>query len=104
MKDNIPIREQTPTQDNTPIHEKTISSRRGRPTKYTKETPRRVMHYIKKCQENNGFPTIERLAAELAIGIRTLYTWEAEYSDFRHVFEIMRDVPRDLLICGDEKE
>ncbi len=118
IQENSPIREQKPIPEQTPIQEqssgqesnpiqesiqhqeKTIPSRRGRPTKYTKETPRRVMHYIKKCQENNGFPTIERLAAELAIGTRTLYTWEAEYSDFRHTLEILRDVQRDQLIRG----
>lgn len=35
-----------------------ISLKRGRPTKYTKETPKRVMHYIKKCQQSDDFPEI----------------------------------------------
>lgn len=82
------------------MEEKTISIRRGRPTKYSKETSRRVMHYIKECQKNNGFPTIEQLAAKLAIGTRTIYTWETEYSEFRHTLEILRDAQRDLLIRG----
>ncbi|MFS8159132.1 MAG: terminase small subunit [Candidatus Roizmanbacteria bacterium] len=77
-----------------------ISLKRGRPTKYTKETPRRVMHYIKKCQKNSGFPTIEHLASELGLGTRTLYAWETEYSEFKHTMEILRDAQRHLLIFG----
>ena len=87
-------------EEQLPQEEKTISMRPGRPTKYTKETPRRVMRYTKKCQQNKEFPTIEQLAAELAIGTRTLYTWEAEYSELRHALEVLRDAQRDLLIRG----
>lgn len=79
---------------------KYLSLKRGRPTKYTKETPRRVMHYTKKCLENADFPTIEQLASELGIGTRTIYAWEEAYSDFQHALGILRDAQRDLLIRG----
>ncbi len=49
------------------MEELTISLKRGRPTKYTKETPRRVLNYIKRCQEIGEFPTIEHLASELGV-------------------------------------
>ena len=62
---------------------KYLSLKRGRPTKYTKETPRHVMHYTKKCLENSDFPTIEHLASELGIGTRTIYAWENEQSEFQ---------------------
>ncbi len=77
-----------------------LSLKRGRPTKYTKETPKRVMHYIKKCQEKSDFPTIEHLASELGLGTRTLYAWEKEYADFQHTMDMLRDAQRHLLISG----
>ena len=80
--------------------EKTISLRRGRPTKYTKETPRRVVHYIKNCDKNSDFPTIEHLASVLGVGTRTIYLWEKEHSDFMHTLGMLRDAQRDLLVRG----
>lgn len=82
------------------MEEVTLSLKRGRPTKYTKETPRRVLNYIKKCSQNNDFPTIEHLASELGIGTRTLYAWEKEYFEFQHTMDMLRDAQRDLLIRG----
>jgi hypothetical protein len=82
------------------IPERTITLRPGRPTKYTKETPRRVMKYIKNCQETKDFPTIEHLASVLGVGTRTLYLWEKEYSEFMHTLDMLRDAQRDLLIRG----
>ncbi len=82
------------------MQEKTISLTRGRPTKYTKETPRRVIHYIEKCQEIGDFPTIEHLASVLKVGTRTLYAWEKEYSDFQQTMDMLRDAQRHLLITG----
>jgi hypothetical protein len=82
------------------MEDKTISFKRGRPTKYTKETPRRVIHYIKKCQQSDDFPTIEHLSSELGVGTRTLYAWEEAYSDFQHTMDMLRDAQRDLLIRG----
>lgn len=80
--------------------EKTLSLRRGRPTKFTKETPRRVIRYIKKCQKNNDFITIESLASELGVGTRTLYSWEEVHSDFRQTMDMLRDAQRDQLLRG----
>lgn len=79
---------------------KTISLRRGRPTKFTKETPRRVIAYIKKCQEKNEFLTIEGLASELGVGTRSLYGWEKEHSDFLRTMDMLRDAQRDQLLRG----
>lgn len=82
------------------MDEVTISLKRGRPTKYTKETPRRVMHYIKECQKSGDFPTIEDLASELGLGTRTLYAWEKEYPAFQHTMDMLRDAQKHLLISG----
>lgn len=51
--------------------EKTISLKRGRPTKYTKETARSVIGYIKKCAQDNNFPTIEHLASVFGVADRS---------------------------------
>jgi hypothetical protein len=59
------------------VEERILSLRRGRPTKYTKETARRVINYIKKCSQVNDFPTIEHLASVLGVGTRTLYEWKS---------------------------
>lgn len=72
----------------------------GRPTKYTKETPRRVLRYIKTCNQKHKLPTIEDLASVLGVGTRTLYAWETEYSEFLQTMDMLRDVQRDLLIRG----
>lgn len=77
-----------------------IPLKRGRPTKYTKETPKRVMHYIKKCQQCYDFPTIEHLSSELGVGTRTLYSWETEYPEFQQTMDMLRDAQRHLLISG----
>lgn len=79
---------------------KTISNKVGRPTKYTKETPRRVMKYIKNCNQKHKLPTIEDLASELGIGTRTLYAWETEYSEFQQTMDMLRDAQRDQLVRG----
>jgi len=79
---------------------RTLSLRRGRPTKYTQETPKRVISYIKKCQEKEEFPTIEHLSSHLGIGTRTLYAWEQEYSEFQQTMDMLRDAQRHLLISG----
>lgn len=84
----------------TQAEDRTITLRPGRPTKYTRETPRRVMKYIKKCQEKSDFITIEHLASELGVGTRTLYAWEKEYSEFQHTMDMLRDAQRDQLIRG----
>lgn len=82
------------------MEQKTISLKRGRPTKYTKETPKRVISYIKTCHENEEFPTIEHLASHLGIGTRTLYAWEEAYSEFQQTMDMLRDAQRHLLISG----
>lgn len=82
------------------MEEGMLSLKRGRPTKYTKETPRRVMHYIKRCQEVGDFPTIEHLASELGLGTRTLYAWEKDYPVFQQTMDMLRDAQRHLLISG----
>lgn len=82
------------------MEDRAISFKRGRPTKYTKETPRRVISYIKKCQEKGLFPTIEHLAYDLGVGTRILYEWEKLYSDFLQTMDMLRDAQRHLLISG----
>lgn len=82
------------------MEDRILSLRRGRPTKYTKETPKRVISYIKKCQEKEEFPTIEHLASHLGIGTRTLYSWEEAYSEFQQTMDMLRDAQRHLLISG----
>lgn len=84
----------------TQAKDRTITLRPGRPTKYTKETARRVMKYIKKCQEKNDFITIEHLASVLGVGTRTLYAWENEHSEFQHTMDMLRDAQRDQLLRG----
>ncbi len=79
---------------------KVLSIKKGRPTKYTKETPRHVINYTKKCLENEQFPTIEHLASYLGVGTRTLYAWEEGYSDFQQTMDMLRDAQRNLLIRG----
>ncbi len=82
------------------MEQQILSLRRGRPTKYTKETCRRVISYIKMCQEKEEFPTIEHLASHLGLGTRTLYAWEQEYFEFQQTMDILRDAQRHLLISG----
>lgn len=82
------------------MENRNFSLRRGRPTKYTKETPKRVISYTKKCLENDDFPTIEHLASYLGVGTRVLYEWEKEYSDFMQTMDMLRDAQRHLLISG----
>jgi hypothetical protein len=82
------------------MSERILSLKRGRPTKYTKETAKRVISYIRKCQEKEEFPTIEHLASHLGIGTRTLYAWEEAYSEFQHTMDMLRDAQRHLLISG----
>lgn len=79
---------------------RTVSLKRGRPTKFTKETPKRVMHYIKMCIKDDEFPTIEHLASVLGVGTRTLYAWEEAHSDFQQTMDMLRDAQRHLLISG----
>lgn len=78
----------------------TLSLKRGRPTKFTKETPRRVMRYIKMCIKDDEFPTIEHLASVLGVGTRTLYAWEEVHSDFQQTMDMLRDAQRHMLISG----
>lgn len=82
------------------MNDKTLSLRRGRPTKYTRKTPRRVLNYINNCQKTNDIPTIEQLAFQLGVGVRTLYAWEETHSDFQQTMDMLRSAQRDLLIRG----
>lgn len=86
--------------DNISMSDLSLSFKRGRPTKYTKETPKRVMHYTNECLKKGDFPTIEQLATHLGIGTRTLYAWEQAYSEFQQTIDILRDAQKDLLIRG----
>lgn len=70
------------------MRDTSITVKRGRPTKYTKETPRRVTIYTNKCLQNNEFPTIEHLSYQLGVGTRTLYAWEQAYSEFQQTMDI----------------
>lgn len=79
---------------------KAILVKRGRPTKYTKETPKRVTIYTNKCLQNGDFPTIEHLSYQLGVGTRTLYAWEEAFSEFQQTMNILRDAQRHLLISG----
>ena len=74
--------------------------KRGRPTKYTQETPKRVTHYTNKCLQGNEFPTIEHLSYQLRVGTRTLYAWEQVFSEFQQTMDMLRDAQRHLLISG----
>lgn len=74
--------------------------KRGRPTKYTKQSTKLVISYIKMCSEKEEFPTIEHLASHLGIGTRTLYAWEQEYSEFQQTMDLLRDTQKHLLISG----
>ncbi len=82
------------------MEDRTLSLRRGRPTKYTKETARRVISYIKKCNQKHDIPTIEQLSLELGVGTRTLYAWEEAHSDFQQTMDMLRATQRDLLVRG----
>jgi len=82
------------------MQERILSLKKGRPTKYTKQSAKRVISYIKMCSEKEEFPTIEHLASYLGIGTRTLYAWEQEYSEFQQTMDLLRDAQRHLLISG----
>jgi len=71
---------------------------RGRPTKYSAKIPKRLQIYTTKCLENAEFPTIEGFATHLGVGTRTLYDWQAEYSDFSQTMDELRDTQKHLLI------
>lgn len=73
---------------------------RGRPTKFTTSTSKRVTHYTNDCLEKGIFPTFEGLAAFLGVGTRTLYDWELEHTDFSQTMEKIRDTQRQLLITN----
>lgn len=73
---------------------------RGRPTKYTTSTSKRVTHYTNDCLEKGIFPTFEGLAAFLRVGTRTLYDWELEYPDFSQTMDSIRDTQKQLLITN----
>ena len=75
-----------------------IKPRRGRPSKYTAKTPKRVREYITMCLEKEKFPTIEGLAAYLRVGTRTLHDWQTRYDEFPPAIEILKDTQRELLI------
>ncbi len=77
-----------------------LSLKRGRPTKFTQETPKRVLNYIRDCQNKEEFPTIEHLSSVLGVGTRTLYAWEAEHSEFQQTMDMLRDAQKNLLIRG----
>lgn len=73
---------------------------RGRPTRYTSKLPANVTIYTKNCLKNGVFPTIEGLATHFGVGTRTIYDWEAEYPDFSHTLEELRDTQKQLLITN----
>lgn len=74
--------------------------KRGRPTKYTRSLPLRVMHYTDKCLKEGDFPTIEGLALSLGVSARTFYGWETEYPELFQTLERLRDVQKHLLQAG----
>lgn len=82
------------------MEKRLIIIKRGRPTKYTKETPKRVINYIKKCTETEEFPTIEQLSTVLGVGTRVLYEWEKDHDEFLHAMDSLRDTQKHLLISG----
>ena len=71
---------------------------RGRPSKYSAKTPKKVRDYIMMCLEKEKFPTIEGLAAYLSVGTRTLHDWQTKYDEFPPAIEILKDTQRELLI------
>lgn len=72
----------------------------GRPTKYNPRLIARVMEYIKQAKKKGDFPTIEQLAMVLGFGVRTLYDWEAEYPDFLHAMDTLREAQRHMLLTN----
>lgn len=74
--------------------------RRGRPSKFTTSSAKRVIAYMDSCTENGTFPTIEGLAAHLGVGVRTLYDWELEHEDFSQAMENLRSSQKQLLITN----
>ena len=78
----------------------TNKPRCGRPSKYSTSTTSSARKYTKSCIEIGNFPTTEGLATYLGVGARTLYDWEAEYSDFSQTMENVRDTQRQMLITN----
>lgn len=73
----------------------------GRPTKYNaSRVSRDVIKYINQAKKNGDFPTIEKLAMVLGVGVRTLYDWETEYIDFSHALDTLRDLQRHMLLTN----
>lgn len=77
-----------------------LKAKRGRPTKYTTSSSRRVITYTNNCLEKGIFPTFEGVAAYLGVGTRTLYEWELEHADFSQTMDKVRDTQRQLLITN----
>lgn len=71
---------------------------RGRPTKYTTKMPQCLRKYTTMCIESGDFPTIEGFSTKIGVGARTLYDWQAEYPDFLHTMDELRDTQKHMLI------
>ena len=72
----------------------------GRPSKYNPRLNKIVMKYINNAKKSRDFPTVEKLAMVLGVGVRTLYDWGAEYIEFSHTLETLRDLQRHMLLTN----
>lgn len=72
----------------------------GRPSKYNPRLIAQVIKYTKECKKKGDFPTIEQIAMVLGVSVRVLYDWEAEYPDFLHALDTLRETQRHMLLTN----
>jgi len=69
----------------------------GRPTKFKKDTTRRVINYINDCLKNKEFPTKQEIALILGVTTVTFIEWSRLYEDFSYAMAALKDAQELLL-------
>ena len=60
----------------------------GAPTKYNARMQAKAEAILQRLwEEEDGLPSIQRLAIELGIGRKTLYVWGEKHEAFRHILD-----------------
>lgn len=73
----------------------------ARPTKYTKDTPSKVIAYLDDFMgEGDAIPSIEGLADYLGITKPTIYDWEGTKPEFSYALAKVRDKQARMLLSN----